>query len=78
MPHLFENKTKTRDEFKADCIKAMIECFDAYMLKEDGWASVPDWVELACETLAKYGYKPVNPTQFNLFGGFFYPFSVGL
>ena len=71
-PRLFSCKEdKTEKQFKADCIKAMKACFDAYMKSIDcGWAMLPDWIEFAEPTLCSYGYVRIKPIAFGFFGGF--------
>lgn len=69
-PILFEGPEKTREEFIADCKKAMAECFDEYLEQIDNhrWASLPDWIEIAAVKLEDYGYKIFKPITFGYFG----------
>jgi len=67
-PILLEGPEKTKEEFEADCLKAMEEVFDAYMEEEDSWAQLPRWVEVATEKLEDYGYKIFKPIHFGCFG----------
>jgi len=69
-PYLFEHSSKTEEEFANDCIHAMKECFDDYMKQENGWKGLSSWIDFACKKLEDYGYKPVKPVKYGLFGGF--------
>lgn len=69
-PYLFEHINKTKEEFEADCKRAMIESFNGYMEQEHGWAGVSDWVKYSCKKLEEYGYKKVCPITFGFFGGY--------
>lgn len=71
-PILFEGPEKTREEFIADCKKAMAECFDEYMdqIENYRWASLPQWIEKAAIKLEDYGYKIFKPIAFGYFGLF--------
>ncbi len=69
-PILLEGPDKTREEFIADCKKAMAESFDGYIeqIDNDRWASLPDWIEIAAVKLEDYGYKIFKPIAFGYFG----------
>ena len=70
-PILLEGPEKIKEEFEADCKKAMAEVFDKYMeqmKKEDSWAQLPRWVEVASVKLEDYGYKIFKPVRFGCFG----------
>ena len=68
-PHLLEGEDKTREEFEADCIRALTETFDNYILNVgDTWAGLPDWIDMAAVKMIDYGYKTVKPMCFGKFG----------
>ena len=71
-PYLFFCETeKTEKEFKADCLRAMMESFDDYMASLDHeWAMLPRWIEFSLDKLCSYGYAKVETIRTNFWGGF--------
>ena len=67
-PILFEGPDKTEDEWKYDCLAALRACFDEYMTSPQGWASLPDWIEVAAVKLAEYGYRQFKPVKCGFWG----------
>lgn len=57
----FTHPDKTEKEFRADCKSALIAVGPRYMEEEQGWVSLPQWIELASKELPKYGYIKVEP-----------------
>ena len=72
IPYLFScEKTKTNEEFKADCIRAMEESFDDYINSIDyQWASLPRWVEFSISKLCSFGYNRIITIKVVFFGGY--------
>lgn len=66
--YLFEHDSKTEEQFKADCIKAIREVGEKYLNEEKGWVSAPNWIEAAAKKMADYGYKPIDPITWYHFG----------
>ena len=53
---ILTHETKTAQDFKADCEKAVREVGDEYIDNTDFWVGVPYWIEAAIATLKEYGY----------------------
>ena len=70
-PHLFtSDEDKTEEEWKRDCVEAIKKVGDKYIENEDGWVSMPSWVEEACKELEKMGYKRIEPVRYSVWGGY--------
>jgi hypothetical protein len=67
---LFEHPTKTRREFRKDCIRALREVGNKYIDEEQGWISANGWMESTVSKLLEYGYVIPQQAGFMFFGGY--------
>jgi len=69
IPYILEGEEKTREEFEADCNKALKESFDEYMSNVGGcWASLDGWTSYAVRKIQEYGYTLIKPMSFGYSG----------
>jgi len=68
--HLFFHPDKTEESFKEDCKKALIEVGDSYIENEESWITLFDWISLASKKMEEYGYLPITPIVFSLWGNY--------
>ena len=69
---LFEGSERSQEGWKQDCIKAMRESGEEYLLslKEKDFVNIDSWIEeFALKKLEEFGYKQVEPLSFGVFGG---------
>jgi len=65
--YLFETD-KPFEEFKVDCDKALVECFDEYMKQERVYASLREWICFTIKTIEGYGYKRIETEKYEFYG----------
>ena len=68
-PYIFEGEERSREEFEADCNKALKESFDKYMSNvENTWAGLDRWMEYSIVKMEGYGYTLIKPMAFGYSG----------
>ena len=59
-------KDKSKEQFDADCKRAMIECGETYLSTETSWADTDGWFGATINKLIEYGYKHPENYCFNI------------
>lgn len=62
------SKDKSLVAWKRDCCRAIREVGKDYIRRTSLWVGTGEWIRVAALKLEKYGYKPILPVQYGVFG----------